>query len=216
MTDEKMPKPAHLHAIRSENRVINKPRNYAEGPLEGASRQLLAQKEELLLKGDRRLQRLEQVMKAHNYGESALLEVLHGAHDLYGYFDKALLKYIAERLELPPSHVYGVASFYHLFKFVRPGTHVISVCMGTACYIKGAEEIVSAVEKEFNCRRGGSTADGQLSIFITRCMGACAMAPVVVIDNEFIGKATKEIVLEKINKLLEVATSEARRHSENS
>lgn len=196
--------------------MIKSPENEDRGLVsEKASRQLSLLKEDFA-GADKRLQRLEQVIKAHNYDKSALLEVLHAAHDLYGYFDKRLLNYIADRLNLPPSHVYGVASFYHLFKFVRPGTHVISVCMGTACYVKGAEGIVSAIEKEFNCKRGCSTADGRLSIFITRCMGACAMAPVVVIDNEFVGKATKEIVLERISKLLEVATPEAGGHLGNS
>jgi len=141
-------------------------------------------------------------MRGHGYERSALLEILHAAHELYGYFDKDLLEYISGRLNLPLSHVYGVASFYNLFKFRRPGEHVISACMGTACYVRGAEEIVSAIEKEFNVKRGGSTLDGKLSLFITRCIGACAMAPNITLDNEVIGKATKEVVLERIRKVL--------------
>jgi len=155
-----------------------------------------------LLGEDRRLQILERIMREHGYEKSALLEILHAAHELYGYFDKVLLEYISERLNLPPSHIYGVASFYNLFKFRRPGEHIISACMGTACYVKGAEEIISAIEKEFNLKRGGSTPDGKLSLFITRCIGACAMAPNVTIDNEVIGKATKEAVLERVRKFL--------------
>ncbi|MEM1990919.1 MAG: NAD(P)H-dependent oxidoreductase subunit E, partial [Candidatus Bathyarchaeia archaeon] len=110
--------------------------------------------------------------------------------------------YISARLNLPPSHVYGVASFYNLFKFRRPGEHIVSACMGTACYVRGAEEIVSAIEREFNIKRGGSTPDGRLSLFITRCIGACAMAPNITVDNEVVGKATKEIVLERIKRAL--------------
>ena len=155
-----------------------------------------------MLGEDRRLQILERIMREHGYEKSALLEILHAAHELYGYFDKVLLEYISERLNLPPSHIYGVASFYNLFKFRRPGEHIISACMGTACYVKGAEEIISAIEKEFNLKRGGSTPDGKLSLFITRCIGACAMAPNVTIDNEVIGKATKEAVLERVRKFL--------------
>lgn len=141
-------------------------------------------------------------MKEHGYQRSALLEILHAAHELYGYFDKNLLTYISARLNLPPSHVYGVASFYNLFKFRRPGEHIVSACMGTACYVRGAEEIVSAIEREFNIKRGGSTPDGRLSLFITRCIGACAMAPNITVDNEVVGKATKEIVLERIKRAL--------------
>ncbi|MCX8171594.1 MAG: NAD(P)H-dependent oxidoreductase subunit E [Candidatus Bathyarchaeota archaeon] len=155
-----------------------------------------------MLREDRRLQMLERIMGEHSYQKSALLEILHAAHELYGYFDKSLLVHIAERLNLPPSQVYGVASFYHLFRFRKPGEHVISACMGTACYVKGVEEIVAAIEREFNVKRGGSTSDGRLSLFITRCIGACAMAPNITIDNEVIGKATKEVVLERIRKIL--------------
>ncbi len=153
-------------------------------------------------KEDRRLLILEREMKARMYQKSALLEILHLAHELYGYFDKELLNYISERLNLPPSHVYGVASFYHLFKLKKPGEHVVSACMGTACYVSGVEEIISAIEREFNIKRGGSTPDGKLSLFITRCIGACAMAPNVTVDNEVIGKATKEIVLKRIKDII--------------
>ena len=156
-----------------------------------------------MLKEDRRLQILERIMREHNYQRSALLEILHAAHELYGYFDKSLLAYIAERLNLPPSHVYGVASFYHLFKFRKPGEHIISACMGTACYVKGVEEIIAAIEREFNVKRGGSTSDGRLSLFVTRCIGACAMAPNITIDDEVIGRATKEVVLERVRRVLE-------------
>ncbi|MEM2110449.1 MAG: NAD(P)H-dependent oxidoreductase subunit E [Candidatus Bathyarchaeia archaeon] len=151
---------------------------------------------------DRRLQTLERIMREHNYQKNALLEILHTAHELYGYFDKNLLAHITERMNLPPSHVYGVASFYNLFKFRKPGEHIISACMGTACYVKGVEEIISAIEKEFNVKRGSSTPEGRLSLFVTRCIGACAMAPNIIIDNEVVGRATKEVVLERIKRVL--------------
>lgn len=142
-------------------------------------------------------------MKEHRYQESSLLEILHKAQELYGYIDKDLLAYVAESLKLPPSHVYGVAAFYNYFRLKKPGEHVVTTCMGTACYVKGAEEIVSAIEREFNVERGKSTADDRLSVFITRCIGACAMAPSIVVDDEVIGKATKEIVIQRIKLLLE-------------
>jgi len=122
---------------------------------------------------------------------------------LYGYLDSDLLSYVAENLNLPPSHVYGVAAFYNFFRLRKPGEHVVTSCLGTACYVKGAEEIISAIEREFKLERGKSTADGRLSLFITRCIGACAMAPAVVIDDEVIGKATKEAVIQRIKQLLE-------------
>jgi len=154
-------------------------------------------------KEDNRKVMLEKVMKEHDYKESSLLEILHKAQELYGYIDKNLLAFVAESLKLPPSHVYGVAAFYNYFRLKQPGEHIVTTCMGTACYVKGGEEIISAVEREFNVTRGNSTADGRLSLFITRCIGACAMAPSIVVDDEVIGKATKEAVIERIKIVLE-------------
>ena len=153
-------------------------------------------------KDDNRRMLLEKAMKEHNYQESALLEILHKAQEIYGYLDKELLMDISGSLNLPPSHVFGVATFYSLFKLRKPGEHVVTGCLGTACYVKEVEEIMQAIEREFQVKRGGSTTDGKLSLFITRCIGACAMAPNIVVDDEVIGKATKEIVLEKIKQVL--------------
>jgi bidirectional [NiFe] hydrogenase diaphorase subunit len=156
-----------------------------------------------VLKEDNRKVMLEKVMKEHDYQESSLLEILHKAQELYGYVDKDLLAFVAENLNLPPSHVYGVAAFYNYFRLKKPGEHIVTSCMGTACYVKSGEEIISAIEREFNVERGKSTADGRLSLFITRCIGACAMAPSIVVDDEVMGKATKEAVIERIKLVLE-------------
>jgi bidirectional [NiFe] hydrogenase diaphorase subunit len=151
---------------------------------------------------DNRRLLLEKVLKEHNYQENALLEILHRAQEIYGYLDKDLLMDISGSLNLPPSHVYGVATFYSYFKLRKPGEHVVTGCLGTACYVKGVEQIMQAVEEEFNIKRGGSTKDGKLSLLVTRCIGACAMAPTIVVDDEVIGKATKEIVIAKIKSIL--------------
>jgi bidirectional [NiFe] hydrogenase diaphorase subunit len=145
---------------------------------------------------------LEKVLKDHNYQQSALLEILHKAQDIYGYLDKDLLLDISDSLNLPPSHVYGVATFYSFFKLRKPGQHIVTGCLGTACYVKGVDQIMTAVEQEFNLKRGGSTADGKLSLLMTRCIGVCAMAPNIVVDDEVIGKATKEAVIQKIKEKL--------------
>jgi len=155
-----------------------------------------------LLKDDKRITLLEEAMKEHRYQRSALLEILHRAQELYGYLDKGLLTRISDSLNLPSSHVYGVATFYNFFKLKKPGEHVVTACMGTACYVRGVEEIISAIEHGFNLERGGSTVDGKFSLFVTRCIGACAMAPNIVVDGEVIGKATKEAALERIKLLL--------------
>ena len=153
---------------------------------------------------------LEKVLKEHNFQESALLEILHRAQEIYGYLDKDLLMDVAGSLNLPPSKVYGVATFYSLFKLRKPGQHVVTSCLGTACYVKGVEEIIQAIEKEFNLKRGGSTSDGMLSLVATRCIGACAMAPIIVVDDELIPKATKEVVIQKIKQAIGGEKAESR------
>lgn len=155
-----------------------------------------------MLEKDNRRFLLEKVMKEHNYQESSLLEILNQAQEIYGYLDKDLLVDIAGSLGLPPSHVCGVVTFYSFFKLRKPGQHVVTGCLGTACYVKGVEEIMESIEEEFNVKRGGSTADGKLSLLLTRCIGACAMAPNIVVDDQVIGKATKEVVIERIKQVL--------------
>jgi bidirectional [NiFe] hydrogenase diaphorase subunit len=155
-----------------------------------------------LIKDDKRRVMLEKVLKEHNYQESALLEILHRAQEIYGYLDKDLLMDISGSLNLPPSRVYGVVTFYSFFKLKKSGEHVVTGCLGTACYVRGVEQIMEAIEQEFNLKRGGSTADGKLSLLLTRCIGACAMAPNIVVDDEVIGKVTKEVVTQKIREVL--------------
>jgi len=145
---------------------------------------------------------LEKVMKEHNYEESALLEILHRAQEIYGYLGKDLLMDISQSLNLPPSSVFGVVTFYSIFKLTEPGEHIVTGCLGTACYVRGVEEILQAIEHEFRVKRGETTRDRKLSLFVTRCIGACSMAPNVIVDEEVIGKATKEIVLERIKLAL--------------
>ena len=153
---------------------------------------------------------LEKVMQEHGFKESALLEILHKAQEIYGYLSKDLLMDVSQSLNLPPSHVFGVATFYSLFKLTEPGEHIVTGCLGTACYVNGVEEIMQAVEREFKVKRGETTPDRKLSVFVTRCIGACAMAPNMVVDDEVIGKATKELVIEKIKPALRGVKPETR------
>ena len=151
---------------------------------------------------DPRLDTLNKFIEEHGRRPSALLEVLQRAQELYGYLDRDVLIHISKSLNLPPSRTYGAATFYNLFRFRKPGEHIVTPCLGTACYVKGVEDIISAIEDEYGVERGKSTSDGRLSLFVTRCIGACAMAPNVVLDGDVIGKATKETVLERMKRLL--------------
>ena len=159
--------------------------------------------EQSALKGDKRIQLLEAYMRQHQFRSDSLLEVLNNAQELYGYLDHSILTYIADSLNLPLSHVYGVATFYHLFRIGKVGQHIINVCMGTACYVKGAEELISAVEQEFAVRRGETSVDGSISLFVTRCIGVCAVAPNVVVDGELLSRVSKDALIKQIKSRLE-------------
>src|SRR4029079_5126005 len=131
--------------------------------------------------GDNRFKILEATMKRHQYQPDALIEVLHKAQELFGYLSTDMLFYIAHSLKLPPSRVFGVATFYHFFSLAPQGEHTCVICLGTACYVKGAAALLAAVEHEAGVKAGATTADNQLSLMTARCLGACGIAPAIVL-----------------------------------
>lgn len=150
--------------------------------------------------GDERFHMLDASMKRHRYQHDALIEVLHSAQELFGYLRDDLLQYVARGLRLPPSRVYGVATFYHLFTFVPRGRHACTICTGTACYVKGADAVVAAVTRMAGIQPGQTTPDGALSLETARCLGACGLAPVAVFDGEVAAKLTPEQALNHITE----------------
>jgi bidirectional [NiFe] hydrogenase diaphorase subunit len=151
---------------------------------------------------DNRYKMVDQAMKKLGYEKSALLEVLHVAQETFGYLDKDALKFIAKKLKAPYSKVYGVATFYHRFTMKPQGKHTVVVCLGTACYIKGAKEILSKLEEKFNIKVSQTTPDALVSLLSARCVGSCSIAPVVLCDNKTYGKLSVEESLEKIEEIL--------------
>ncbi|ABQ91901.1 bidirectional hydrogenase complex protein HoxE [Roseiflexus sp. RS-1] len=144
--------------------------------------------------GDNRFKLLEATMKKHQYRPDALIEVLHRAQELFGYLSTDLLLFIANSLHLPPSRVYGVATFYHFFSLAPKGEHSCVVCLGTACYVRGAAAILAAAEQMLGIKAGHTTPDGRLSLETARCLGACGIAPTVVFDGTVTGHQTPEQV----------------------
>jgi bidirectional [NiFe] hydrogenase diaphorase subunit len=141
---------------------------------------------------DDRYKTLEKSMKKLGYDKSALIETLHTAQETFGYLGVDTLKFIASRLKVPYSKVYGVATFYNYFVLKPKGRHTVVVCMGTACYIKGADKILQKIEKKFNIKTGETTSDDMVSLLSARCFGACSLAPVVVCDEQIKGKVSIE------------------------
>lgn len=141
---------------------------------------------------DNRERMLERAMSRHNYSGDALIEVLHTAQELYGYLTPELLKTVSRRLRLPPSRVLGVATFYHFFSLQPKGEHTFIVCTGTACYVKGAMGLVEHLERRCNCRAGGTSPDGKVSVATARCIGSCGLAPAVIYDGNIMGRVKPE------------------------
>lgn len=148
---------------------------------------------------DPRIKLISAKIKKENYKADALIEILHTAQNAYGYLPMNVLKFITASLHLPPSRVYSTVSFYHFFSLKSKGEHTCLVCTGTACYVKGAQELLNEIESRFALKPGQVTADNKLGIQVARCIGACGLAPVVVLDDEVCGKLTAADIAKKIS-----------------
>ncbi len=140
----------------------------------------------------------EQVDKFRNFIEKnkskkgALMPILQKAQEEFGYLPVEILELISKDLVVPLAEIYGVATFYSQFSFIPKGENVISVCLGTACYVKGAEDILEELEKELKIKRDETTTDLKFSITSTRCIGACGIAPVITVNDDVYGKLKVE------------------------
>jgi bidirectional [NiFe] hydrogenase diaphorase subunit len=143
---------------------------------------------------------LDASMKKQRFAADALIEILHTAQELFGFLKADLLYYVARALKLPPSRVYGVATFYHLFSFTPPGRHTCVVCTGTACYVKGADAMLAGLEKTLGVRAGKTSADGEVSIATARCLGACGLAPIAVYDGQVAAHQTVDMAIDNVRK----------------
>ncbi len=151
---------------------------------------------------DARFKMVEKTMKKLGYDRSALIESLHTAQETFGYLEPEVLKYIARKLRLPFSKVYGVATFYHFFRLKPKGKHTLVVCMGTACYIKGANKLLDKLEARFGIKAGETTKDDLLSLLTARCVGSCSLAPIAIYDNRPVGKLDEERTLAEAEGML--------------
>jgi bidirectional [NiFe] hydrogenase diaphorase subunit len=148
--------------------------------------------------GDKRFKILDTALKRQQFRPDALIEVLHKAQELFGFLDLDVLLYIARALKLPPSRVYGVATFYHLFTLKPQGEHTCVVCLGTACFVKGADRLLAAAEELTHVHAGETTADKKVSLVTARCIGACGIAPAMVYDGAAAGHQTADQVLQHL------------------
>jgi len=133
---------------------------------------------------------LDAFMAAQPRGRASLIQVLHKAQELFGYLPIEVQQRVARGLDLPVSEVLGVVTFYHYFSMQPRGRHAINVCLGTACYVRGAKKVLESLQQTLGIKMGETTADRRFSLTTQRCFGACGLAPVIMINNDVHGRVT--------------------------
>ena len=143
---------------------------------------------------------IDEIIFANRDVAGSVIGVLRECQDVVGYLPVELIDYISYGMNLSSSEVFGVASFYSLFSFEPKGRHLIKVCMGTACYVKGIKEAIGRIENQYNIKEGGVSEDRRFSLDAVRCLGACGLAPVVVVDQDTYGAVKADKVVETLEK----------------
>lgn len=144
--------------------------------------------------------RLREVIAKHKDDQGSTMPVMQEAQEIYGYLPEEVQLIIAEELGVPLSEIYGIASFYSQFTLNPKGQYQINVCLGTACYVKGAGNVLDKVCEVVGCKAGEITEDGKFSIDATRCVGACGLAPVMMINEDVYGRLTPDKIGAIIDK----------------
>lgn len=145
-----------------------------------------------------KLQELKDVCKSFNYEKGELINVLHKAQGIFGYLPAEVQEVIAKELNVSVAHVYGVVTFYSFFTMQPKGQNPVSICLGTACYVRGAEKVLEEFKRQLNIQVGETTPDGRFSLSCLRCVGACGLAPVVLVGEKVYGRVAPDGVADII------------------
>ena len=130
------------------------------------------------------VEQIERLIEENRGKTGALIRILEQVQVLVGYLPPEVMEFVAHKLAVPLSEVYGIVSFYHFFTMVPRGKYTVQVCMGTACYVRGGKDVLDAVCEEFGIEPGGTTADRRFSLETVRCLGCCGLSPVVAVDGK--------------------------------
>lgn len=145
--------------------------------------------------------RLKAVIAASRDLRNPLIEVLRQAQEIFGYLPVEVQEFVAREMNIPANKIYGVVTFYNFFTMTPRGKYTLNLCMGTACFVKGAPRLAQMIEEELGVKMGGTTADGRFTVSAVRCVGACSLAPVFVIGEETYGRVdTREKMSEILKK----------------
>jgi NADH-quinone oxidoreductase subunit E len=145
---------------------------------------------------NKKYQELAKYIEDLDYKPTELIAILHRAQHLFGYLPREVQEFIADKLNINVSKVYGVVTFYSFFTMEKKGKYVINICMGTACFVRGADKILKEFEEKLGIKNGETTPDGKFTLSTLRCVGACGLAPVVQVNGKTYGNATLETVTE--------------------
>lgn len=145
------------------------------------------------------MKKAETILLRYNLKRDSIVQILQEVQEQYKYLPADVLNYISKRLKIPLSEIYGLATFYTAFSLEPRGKHLITICMGTACHVRGAPDVLDRIEERLGINAGSTTEDKQFTLETVNCLGACALAPVVVIDGEYYGQTT----VNKVDKLLD-------------
>ncbi len=154
-----------------------------------------------MAKSDPEYGRADKIIESYSCEESALIMILQEIQDLYDYLPAWALRHVSEKLDVPLIQVYGVASFYDAFHLTPRGKHLIRVCLGTACYLRGSARVLESLEKELGIKEGQTTPDLEFSLQAVRCLGACALAPVMTVDDQYFAKMKPRKVSKIFNQV---------------
>ena len=143
---------------------------------------------------------LEEFINAIPDKSSSLIAVLHHAQEIFGYLPEDVQRFVAKKLNQPVAEVNGVVTFYSYFTETPTGKHVINVCMGTACFVKGSADILDEFERKLGIKVGETTPDGKYTLQVLRCVGACGLAPVVTVNERVYGHFTKQMVVKTLDE----------------
>jgi len=135
------------------------------------------------------------IVRKYNMDKSQLVSILQDIQAEYNYLPRAALDKLSKQLDIPQSHVYSMATFYRAFSLKERGKHIINVCLGTACHVRGGELILESLERQLNIKRGETTPDRKFTLESVNCMGVCALGPIVKVDDEYFGQMSNDKVV---------------------
>lgn len=148
------------------------------------------------------IEEVKEILEVYTQDKDNLIQILNEIQEKFGYIPKFAQKEISEYLQIPMAEIYGVITFYSRFTLEPKGKYAVSICLGTACFVKGSEKLLDRVKQKLQIEEGQTTKDGKFSIDTTRCIGACGLAPVFTVNGEVYGRATVKTIDEVIDKLM--------------